>query len=105
MKAESLESKAEAADKPEAVRSMPEAEATESKASGSKPDAAKSKADWRYELLDQERRTLVLEVVATGVGICSRCRWTYGCHKCDEEKALRYHLGKQGYLDPAVWNC
>ena len=74
-------------------------------AAGSKPEAPQRKTTWRYDLLSQERRMIVLEIAATGVGICPKCRYRYGCHMCDEEKALRYHLGKQGYLGPAVWNC
>ena len=63
------------------------------------------KPDWRYDLLREQGRKHVLKVAATGLGICSKCRWRHGCHMCDKEKALRYYLSKQGYLGPAVWNC
>ena len=75
----------------------------ETSSSSTKTEDALS--DLRYDLLDDHRRALVSKVAKTGRGVCSRCRWSHGCHKCDEEKALRYHLGKQGYLGPAVWNC
>jgi len=30
-----------------------------------------------------------------GAGVCSKCRWKYGCLECDEGKALKYHLKKE----------
>ena len=70
-----------------------------------KAEESGNKPDWRYDLLEETARKHVLKVVQSGLGICSKCRWRHGCYMCDEEKALRYFLGKQGYLGPAVWNC
>ena len=70
-----------------------------------KAEESGNKPDWRYDLLEETARKHVLKVVQSGLGICGKCRWRHGCYMCDEEKALRYFLGKQGYLGPAVWNC
>ena len=70
-----------------------------------KAEEAGNKPDWRYDLLEEQGRKHVLKVAATGLCLCGTCCWRYGCYMCDEEKALRYYLSKQGYLGPAVWNC
>ena len=70
-----------------------------------KAEESGNKPDWRYDLLEEQGRKHILKVVQSGLGICGKCRWRHGCYMCDEEKALRYYLGKQGYLGPAVWNC
>ena len=88
----------------EAEVSEPVGEAPqESKAVGD--EAAKDKPDWRLELLPFERKLVVERVMSQGLGVCSRCRFTHGCLSCCGEKALRYHLGKAGYVGPAIWEC
>jgi hypothetical protein len=32
---------------------------------------------------------------ASGVGVCSQCRWQSGCLNCDSEKARRHFLEKE----------
>ena len=41
-------------------------------------------------------------LAATYAGICSRCRWSSGCLTCSKEKALKYHLKKEGFLVETV---
>ena len=64
-----------------------------------------SEPDWRLELLPPDRRKVVQQVMSRGVGVCSKCRYSHGCLRCSGEKALRYHLTKDGWVGPAVWNC
>ena len=69
------------------------------------PKEPEPDSDWRLDLLPPERRAIVDHIFKQGVGVCSRCRYSHGCLSCDGEKALRYHLGKAGYIGPAVWHC
>ena len=41
----------------------------------------------KLEDLREEDRKVYEAVKGTGVGVCSRCRWSSGCHSCDEVKA------------------
>ena len=34
-------------------------------------------------------------VKLSGAGVCSKCRWKYGCLECNGAKALTYHLKKE----------
>ena len=56
--------------------------------------------NWKVEDLRPEFRDHFLKVQLEGVGVCSRCRYTYGCLRCDENKAWNYwvrqELGFQG---------
>ena len=47
----------------------------------------------RVEDLGKEQQEHYRKVEATGIGICSRCRFTPGCLNCDVEKAWRYVVG------------
>ena len=44
----------------------------------------------RVEDLGPEQQQHYRRVEATGIGICSRCRYSSGCLNCDVEKAWRY---------------
>ena len=44
----------------------------------------------RVEDLGKEQQAHYKRVEATGVGICSKCRFTSGCFNCDVKKAWRY---------------
>ena len=87
--------------KPEAKPS----EESEMPATPAVTDTPAKKEDWRLDLLSDVRHRECLRVRAEGKGICSKCRYAHGCLKCCFEKALRYHLGKQGYVGPAIWRC
>ena len=56
--------------------------------------------NWKSEDLRPEFREKFERVRTHGVGICSSCRYTYGCLRCDEGKAWNYYvrqeLGLQG---------
>jgi hypothetical protein len=69
------------------------------------PKEPEPDSDWRLGLLPPERRAIVEKIFKQGAGVCSRCRYSHGCLSCDGEKAMRYHLGKAGYIGPAVWQC
>jgi hypothetical protein len=85
---------------------LPEAPLTEAPLTEIKqPVEKKDTADWRLGLLEPPRKEQVIKVMASGIGICSKCRFKHGCLACCPEKALRYHLGKQGYVGPAIWHC
>ena len=43
-----------------------------------------------------------MKVEKNGLGVCAKCRWSHGCHKCDGVKALRYWLHKEGWI-PRTW--
>ena len=40
---------------------------------------------------------IVKHVHFTGVGVCSKCRWSSGCFECDGAHALLYCLKKEGF--------
>ena len=42
------------------------------------------------EYLLPEHQAIVKKVQAKGLGICSSCRWSSGCHRCSWVKAVRY---------------
>ena len=42
------------------------------------------------EYLLPEHQAIVKKVQAKGLGICSSCRWSSGCHRCSWIKAVRY---------------
>ena len=44
----------------------------------------------RVEDLGKEQQEHFKKVEATGIGICSRCRWKSGCLSCDKDKAWYY---------------
>ena len=44
----------------------------------------------RVEDLGKEQQEHYKKVEATGIGVCSRCRWKSGCLSCDKEKAWKY---------------
>ena len=35
---------------------------------------------------------------SAGAGVCSKCRWLYGCLQCDKDKALSYWLKAEGFV-------
>ena len=47
------------------------------------------------ENLSAEAQQHITVVKLSGTGVCSKCRWKYGCLECDEGKALKYHLKKE----------
>ena len=46
----------------------------------------------RVEDLGAEQQAYYRKVEATGLGVCSRCRWKYGCLSCDNVKAWAYFV-------------
>lgn len=66
-----------------------EAEASLSKIPAGKPC---------FENLSAASKAAVLKASAMP-GICSRCRWTSGCLNCDKEKALKYYLKQEGFVE------
>ena len=44
----------------------------------------------RVEDLGPEQQAHYRKVEASNLGVCSRCRWTYGCLSCEVGKAWRY---------------
>ena len=56
------------------------------------------KAFTEDDLSDQATAAIARTQLYTGV--CSRCRWAYGCLTCDREKALRYWRSKE---EPIWW--
>jgi hypothetical protein len=52
--------------------------------------------DLRPEFRDQYMRA------AAGTGVCSSCRWTYGCLRCDERKAWNYWVRQELGLKGSV---
>ena len=61
--------------------------------------------DWRTELLDDKRKMAVYKVLhkPDPWRLCGKCNYRSGCLSCDPEKALRYHLVKQGWTGPGIW--
>jgi hypothetical protein len=62
--------------------------------------AAKSIADVPkskpcLENLSADAKHHIQLVKVNGVGVCSKCRFRYGCLECDADKALKYHLKKE----------
>ena len=55
----------------------------------------KVKKEMGFEDLQPAFQERVKKVQDAGVGVCSKCRWTYGCKDCDHGKALRYWLKQQ----------
>ena len=43
------------------------------------------------DMLTEGHKELCLKVKETGLGVCSRCRWSSGCAPCDFAKAVRYY--------------
>jgi len=69
-------------------------------------DTVESWAEGMLEFLLPAHKAEVEKVRSTGVGICSSCRWTSGCHRCLWWKAVRYRRNKEvggvfmeGYAD------
>ena len=52
----------------------------------------------QLEDLREEDRKAFEAVRDFGVGVCSRCRWSSGCHSCDEDKAWGF------YCRSTLWN-
>ena len=49
-------------------------------------------AEGMQGLLTVESHRATVELVKkNGAGICSSCRWSSGCHRCDWVKAVRYY--------------
>ena len=46
------------------------------------------------DLLAPEDKAICEDVRSSGKGICSQCRWTDGCAKCDWPKTVKYFLWK-----------
>ena len=46
--------------------------------------------------LSAQAKEAINKVEATGLGICSRCRWSSGCLSCSVEKAKRFWLQAEG---------
>ena len=115
-KVEETKSEAKAEEKAEA---KPDESKAKDEAKGkAKPEEGKKKAEalklsaeeelmvqmavdnWKSEDLRPEFREKFERVRTHGVGICSSCRYTYGCLRCDEGKAWNYYvrqeLGLQG---------
>ena len=44
----------------------------------------------RVEDLGEEQQAFYRKVEEQGIGVCSRCRWSYGCLSCDKVKAWAY---------------
>ena len=44
----------------------------------------------RVEDLGPEQQAHYRKVEASNLGVCSRCRWTYGCLSCEVGKAWKY---------------
>ncbi|CAK0866343.1 unnamed protein product [Prorocentrum cordatum] len=44
----------------------------------------------------------VLKAERDGPRVCSKCRWSHGCHMCDGVKSLRYWLHREGFI-PRTW--
>ena len=51
-----------------------------------------------FEFLSDDRKEIVENICKFSLGLCSKCRWLSGCYMCDPEKALKYHLSKQGLV-------
>ena len=62
----------------------------------------------RVEDLGEEQQAFYRKVEEQGIGVCSRCRWSYGCLSCDKVKAwayvVRWQLGHRrcDVVEPAV---
>jgi hypothetical protein len=50
---------------------------------------------WKIEDLSLERRQAYERVRDNGIGICSSCRWTSGCLRCDPSKAWNYYVRQE----------
>ena len=50
---------------------------------------------WTPEDLRPEFRDPYLRVREKGMGVCSSCRWTSGCLRCDPEKAWSYYVRQE----------
>ena len=62
----------------------------------------------RVEDLGEEQQAFYRKVEERGIGVCSRCRWSYGCLSCDKVKAwayvVRWQLGHRrcDVVEPAA---
>ena len=79
-----------------ALKSAKGKETAESLAeAAAKSIAAVPKSKPCLENLSAEARHHIQLVKLSGAGVCSKCRWKYGCLECNEDKALKYHLKKE----------
>ena len=62
--------------------------------------------DWRTELIEDKQKMAVYRVLKRPDPwrLCSKCSYKHGCLSCDADKALRYHLVKQGWAGPGAWD-
>ena len=64
-------------------------------AAAGKTFAAIPKTKPCLENLSADAKHHIQLVKLSGNGVCSKCRFKYGCLECCEDKALRYHLKKE----------
>jgi hypothetical protein len=110
--AEVIEAKLEEGKAAEVVEVKPEEKSASSSAPLKKESALKGKKvkqlsqqeemevqfcieHWKIEDLSVERRQAYERVRDTGLGICSSCRWTSGCLRCDPSKAWNYYVRQE----------
>ena len=58
-------------------------------------DAFNAWAEDAYKLVNSEAQHWCDQVRASGYGVCSSCRWMFGCHRCHFPKAVRYFFNKE----------
>ena len=59
-------------------------------------------AETEMAKLAPEHRAICVTIQLTGLGICSRCRWSSGCSRCSFPKAVRYWLKRNKNEKPEL---